>query len=128
MEQDFETFDAFWTHYLNEHSHPETRAVHIAGTLASLVCVAGGIAASVDTGEDPVHRPDPLPWFVAAAVAGYGPAWLSHFMLEGNRPATFKHPLWSLLSDFRMTYLWITGGLDAEVEQAARRIGKAASA
>jgi hypothetical protein len=42
-------------------------------------------------------------------VFGYGFAWLGHFVFEKNRPATFRHPLYSLLGDFAMFRDMLTG-------------------
>lgn len=38
--------------------------------------------------------------------------------MEKNKPATFEYPLWSLVSDFRMFFLWVSGKLDAELEKS----------
>ena len=35
-------------------------------------------------------------------VVGYGFAWVGHYVFEKNRPATFKHPWYSLAGDFVM--------------------------
>lgn len=41
-------------------------------------------------------------WFAAAPAFGYGCAWIGHFVFEKNRPATFRHPFYSLLGDWVM--------------------------
>ena len=52
-----------------------------------------------------------------APVLGYGSAWIGHFFVEGNVPAAFGHPLWSLRADMRMWTKIVAGTMDAEVER-----------
>ncbi|XP_020241096.1 uncharacterized protein LOC109819689 [Asparagus officinalis] len=52
---------------------------------------------------------------------GYGLAWYSHFFVERNAPATFGHPLWSLLCDFRMFGLMMTGRMEKEIKRLGKR-------
>jgi len=99
-------YASFWRRYLRAHSRPDTRALHYAGTSAA----AGLLALAV------VRRDWRL--VIAAPVVGYGLAWTGHALLEGNRPETFGHPLWSLMSDFRMLGLAASGRLDPHLEQA----------
>lgn len=99
------TFEEFWPFYVGEHRLKATRALHFVGTTAALALIFAALV---------LHQP----WLVAAApVAGYGPAWISHFFVEGNKPATFKYPLWSLKADFVMWGKMVTGKMDAEVER-----------
>ena len=106
MSEQFSTYREFWPHYLREHAKPSTRALHFIGTgLATTALVA-----LVATGEL---------WLVPLALAaGYGPAWVAHFFVEKNRPATFTHPFWSLVSDYRMAFVWLTGRLNSELAKA----------
>jgi|SRR5690349_19665739 hypothetical protein len=105
-QQRFRDYSAFWRHYLREHAKPETRALHLGGTALAIIA----LLALILTGD---------PWFVPLAlIAGYGPAWFAHFFVEKNRPATFSHPWWSLISDFRMAGLWVIGRLDRELISA----------
>jgi hypothetical protein len=53
-------------------------------------------------------------------VPGYAAAWAGHFFVEHNRPATFKHPLWSLAGDYKMVALMLAGRMDEEVARARR--------
>jgi len=100
------SYGEFWPYYLQEHAKPRTRALHYLGTALSL----GSLIAAPALAN---------PWFLLGAlIGGYGPAWIGHFFVEHNRPATFTHPLWSLISDYRMTWRWLTGRLADDLAHA----------
>jgi len=99
------SYPEFWRVYLAAHADPRTRGMHYLGT-------AFGVAAIVIAGLSQDWR-----WLVAAPIAGYAFAWFGHFVFEHNRPATFGHPAWSLISDFRMLGLFLSGRLDRELRR-----------
>jgi hypothetical protein len=104
--QKFESFDEFFPYYVGQHSKPATRWVHFAGTHLGALAGLSGI----------LRRKPAL--LAAAPVISYGMAWFSHFTIEGNRPATFGHPLWSFRGDLKMiAMMW--QGRNAELTRIA---------
>ena len=86
----FASFREFYPYYLGEHSNVICRRLHFVGSSLAVLLVM----AAIITGRN---------WlFGAAVVSAYGLAWIGHFVFEHNRPATFKHPLYSLIGDFAM--------------------------
>ncbi len=100
------SYPEFWRRYLAAHRDPRTRALHYLGSLL-------GLTALVLAGLTRDWR-----WLIAAPVVGYALAWLGHLAFEHNRPETFGHPGWSLLSDMRMLGLFVSGRLGRELSRA----------
>ncbi len=86
----FASFREFYPYYLGEHANRSSRRLHFIGSCGVIVLVLVAGAAR-----------DPR-WLLAALVCGYGCAWIGHFFFEKNRPATFRHPWYSLLGDWVM--------------------------
>jgi hypothetical protein len=101
----FSSFGEFWPYYLREHAQPATRAVHVAGTWIAFLLILFGLLTG--------------PWWLLllAPVIGYACAWVSHMLIERNRPATFTYPAWSLRGDLRLAWLAATGQLGSELRR-----------
>lgn len=99
------SFDEFWPFYVAQHLHPANRALHFLGTSLAVAALAAALTLSAW-------------WLLAVPLAGYGPAWAGHFLFEGNKPATFRHPLWSLRGDLRMYALLWRDRMDPELARA----------
>lgn len=86
----FARFRDFYPFYLREHANRPSRRLHFLGSCGVLFL----LAATLWTGR--------WGFAVAALACGYGFAWAGHFFFEKNRPATFRHPLYSLMGDWVM--------------------------
>ncbi len=109
MAATYQTHAEFWPFYLGEHSKPATRGLHLAGTSLAIAFVALAIVLRT--------------WWLllGAAIAGYLFAWVAHFFVEHNRPATFTYPWKSFVGDWRMWGLWVTGRLGRELRRRGMR-------
>ena len=105
MTSDPKTFAEFWDFYVSEHSLPATRLLHFAGTSLGIALLVFFVARGQ--------------WyfFPAFFVVGYAFAWFAHFVVEKNKPASFRFPLWSFISDFKMMGYMLMGRMGAEVER-----------
>ena len=101
MAQQFQNFEEFYPYYLEEHSNRTNRRLHFIGSTGGLLLVLYGIA-SMDLAV--FGR-----CLLAALVLGYGMAWVGHFFIEHNRPATFKYPWMSYRGDWKMWWQMLTG-------------------
>ena len=86
----FDSFAAFYPFYLSEHANRTSRRLHVIGTGSLILILACALISGAWS----------LLWLLP--LVGYGFAWVGHFFFEHNRPATFKHPFYSLMGDFVM--------------------------
>jgi len=105
-----QNYSEFWDFYVSEHSLPLTRALHFIGTSLGLIL----LAYFIRTGR----------WyfFPLFFVVGYAFAWFAHFVVEKNKPASFRYPFWSFISDFKMMWYMATGRMSREVERVSKGI------
>ena len=98
-----QNYTEFWDFYVSEHSVPLTRALHFVGTILGIAL----LVFFVVRGQ----------WyfFPVFFLCGYGFAWFAHFVIEKNKPASFRFPFWSFISDFKMIWFMITHRMADEV-------------
>ena len=99
----YETIEEFWPFYLSEHQHPTNRALHFIGSAGALFWLGRAI-----------YKKQPA-LIGAALLSGYGFAWVGHFFVEKNKPASFKYPVESFMSDWIMLATKLTGKLEHEL-------------
>jgi len=101
----YDSLKDFWPFYLSEHAHPVNRTLHFIGSSGVLIL----LALSIYTRN---------PWLLLVLpLCGYGFAWFGHFIIEKNRPATFKYPVKSLVSDWIMYFYILTGQIGRQLEK-----------
>ena len=93
----YRTFAEFYPFYLSEHQNATSRRLHFVGTSIALVLVVDALLFG-------------RWWLVPVALLqGYAFAWVGHFFFEHNRPAMFKHPLFSFMGDWRLWWEIVVG-------------------
>jgi hypothetical protein len=104
----FRSFDEFWPFYVNQHTKASTRRWHFCATGSATLFLLAALL---------------IKWWLLflAPLFGYGIAWYSHFFIEGNSPVSFGHPLWSLVCDYKMFTLMLTGRMDREIKRLGKR-------
>lgn len=90
MVRRFASFREFYPFYLGEHSNRICRRLHFTGTALVVITLIGVLLSRWWWG------------LILLPVFGYGFAWMGHFFFEKNRPATFTHPIYSLMGDWVM--------------------------
>ena len=96
-EKKYKSFSEFYPYYIEEHDNKHTKLMHFIGTSLSIYFLIKFLLSFN------------LLFILYALLSGYGFAWIGHFFIEKNKPATFKYPLYSLLGDFRMFFEILTG-------------------
>jgi len=103
MTKRFKTLDEFWPYYVREHSKSLTRQLHFIGNTNLVIWMV--VAASKRS----------LKYTLFGIFSSYVFAWVGHFLIERNRPATFKYPILSALGDMLMYQKMLAGTMDSEV-------------
>jgi hypothetical protein len=93
----YTTLKEFYPYYLSEHSDKYTKLFHFIGTSFTFFFLFAFIATFN------------VFCLILIPLSGYGFAWVSHFFIEKNKPATFTYPFYSLVSDYIMFFEILRG-------------------
>ena len=91
------TYSEFYLFYLSEHTNKTSRLLHFIGTFLFFIVLFYLLFSQKYF----------YLWILP--IIGYGFAWVGHFFFEKNKPATFKYPFWSLISDFKLFFELLIG-------------------
>ena len=93
----YTTLKEFYPYYLREHNDKYTKLFHFIGTSFTFFFLFAFIATFN------------FFYLILIPLSGYGFAWVSHFFIEKNKPATFTYPFYSLVSDYIMFFEILRG-------------------
>lgn len=94
-----QNYSEFYRFYLTEHRSIMSRRLHAAGSSVGIYFFTKAIRQ---------RKPK---YLVYGLLSGYACAWVGHFIFEKNKPASFKQPLYSFISDWRMLSDILRGNL-----------------
>ncbi|EOQ64815.1 hypothetical protein F935_00466 [Acinetobacter calcoaceticus ANC 3811] len=90
FELPIKNYQEFYRFYLTEHRNIMSRRLHVVGSSIGIYFFSKAI------------RKKQVKYALYGLVAGYANAWVGHFVFEKNKPASFKQPFYSFISDWRM--------------------------
>lgn len=102
------TYGEFYNFYLSEHRNKTCRILHFIGTFLVFVMAFLAVFSGLSY------------LWILVPVMGYGFAWVGHYFFEKNQPATFKYPIWSLVSDFKMFFQLLVGRISFDGKKDVR--------
>ncbi|NNH01310.1 DUF962 domain-containing protein [Acinetobacter sp. ANC 5414] len=94
-----QNYHEFYRFYLTEHRNITSRRLHVFGSGVGVYFFTQAI------------RQRKAKYLAYGLLSGYACAWVGHFMFEKNKPASFKQPLYSFISDWRMLSDVLRGNL-----------------
>lgn len=97
MGKKYTSLKEFYPYYLSEHQNPTCRKLHFIGTGLLFFIVIISLLT------------EQYIYLISTPLVGYGFAWIGHFFFEKNKPATFRYPLFSLVSDFKLFFDLLRG-------------------
>ena len=98
-------YSEFYRFYLTEHRNIMSRRLHAVGSSVGIYFFSKAI------------RQRQPKYFIYGLASGYACAWIGHFVFEKNKPASFKQPLYSFISDWRMLSDIVRGNLSLKDRQ-----------
>ncbi|MCT9978000.1 MULTISPECIES: DUF962 domain-containing protein [Acinetobacter] len=99
FELPIKNYSEFYRFYLTEHRSMMSRRLHAAGSSLGIYFFSKAI------------RQRKAKYVAYGLLSGYACAWVGHFVFEKNKPASFKQPLYSFISDWRMLSDIVRGNL-----------------